>query len=241
MDWFKPTRDPSLPPLPEDSQWKEASAIFTSLSKVVKTASGKQDLHFYVDPNLAELYNINLHLSNSSGASGLVSKGQSSDRIMVDADKRAVSDFIEDTTVFASNRKYEPSYLCSVLFQHPDKEVYSVNVYLFESYLGQYAFKSTYYFRKESRQPALRCYARCLNVVKDIKADFAERELKQNELPYHLKRALQGELGELEPKTNKMATYLDPNNIPKQSSIGSENIVYIPSKRNISEDVFIDK
>lgn len=211
-------------------QAADAKAIFASVGKAIKTAAADRTaLHFYVDPRLAEKYDINLHMIDSGEATG---EGRD-----VFAGKEPKDDFAEETVTFASKRKYEPNYSCSVIFQKPDGEVYSVSAYMIETYLGRYAHKSNFYFKADNRAKALRCYARILGVVKDLKADFLDGDLKQNEVPNHLRRALQGEAGEIEPKSNKMATFLDPANTAKSTTIGSENIIFIPTHRGITEDL----
>lgn len=210
----------------------EVAEIFASLAKQIKVASAdKADLHFYVDPRLAERYHINLHMADVGDL------GPDGDRRVVSADKRAVGDFIEETISFPSKRKYEPNYVCSVVFQKPEDEVYAISAYMMETYLGRYAYKANFYFKKDSRNSALRCYDRVLRAVKDLKTDFIERDLKQNEVPHHLRRQLQGEAGEIEPKSNRTATYLDPNNVAKSTTVGSENILYIPTHRSIKDDL----
>lgn len=233
MKWFREEEGPTLASVAARSdvaeQAPEVAQIFESLGKAVKTAStDKADLHFYIDPKLAEKYHINLHLADSDPEGG----GK-----VVSADRKAIGDFVEETVSFPSKRKYEPNYLCSVVFQKPEDEVYAVSAYMVETYLGRYAFKANYYFKKDSRNSALRCYDRVLRAIRDLKSDFCEKDLKQNEVPHHLRRALQGEAGEVEPKSNKTATYLDPNNVAKSTTVGSDNIVYIPGRRSIREDL----
>lgn len=219
------------------SDAETVSRMFASLihpQTMVKTAS-KSDLHFYVDPRLAEKYKINLHLIDTDVQASTEDGGR-----VISADKKN-SDFIEETVTFASKRQYEPNYICTIVFQKPDDQVYSVSAYLMETYLGRYAYKSNYYFRKDSRAAAQRCFSRVITAVKDIRQDFMERDLKQNEVPYHLRRALQGEAGEVEPKSNGVATYLDPKNVAKKTTIGSENIITIPSRRSIKDDLRLEE
>jgi hypothetical protein len=209
------------------SHVSNVKSIMASAKKQVKTAGVKSDIHFYVDPALAEKYNINLHLTN-----GVVEEGKD-----VFAAKGPTDNFAEETITFASKRKYEPNYSCSVIFQKPDDEVYAVSAYMIETYLGRYAHKSNFYFKADNKAKALRCYARILGIVKDLRQDFLDSGLKQDEVPHHLRRALQGEVGEIEPKSNKMATYLDPANVVKSTTIGSENIIFIPTHRGIKDDL----
>ena len=237
MKWFQQPEphSPAVAEIMSDvlMQASDVAEIFSSVAKNVKTASsGRPDLHFYIDPKLAENYDINLHMASDEAAP---SDDWDGGRKVVAADKKAVSDFSEETVSFPSKRKYEPNYVCSIVFQKPDDEVYAVSAYMVETYLGRYSWKSNYYFRKESRNSALRCYNRVIRAIKDLKTEFAEKDLKQSEIPYHLRRYLQGETGEIEPKSNKVATYLDPNNIPLKGEIPRP--VYIPATRGIKQDL----
>jgi len=208
------------------SQACDAKVIFASLKKQIKLAkSGRPDLHFYVDPQLAEKYDINVHLVDSTEASN--------DGKTVTAKKTIEGDFQEETITFPSALKNEPNYLCSVVFQKPDEDVYAVSAYLIETYLGRYAWKSNYYFKKESKNSAARCFHRVIQAIKDVREDLIEKSVNASEAPYHLRRALQGISGELEPKSNQMATYLNPDNIPLKGKV--PHPVYIPENRKITE------
>lgn len=205
----------------------KVAKLLSTLRPTKTASSGRQDVHFFVDPKLAENFNINLHLIEQNDKT----------RVALASDKDGGPEFSEETISFPSKRKNEPNYLCSVVFQKPEDEVYAVSAYLMETYLGRYAYKANFYFRGKSRLAAFRCYKRVLQAVQDLKTDVIEGSRNQNETPYLLKKALQGESGEVEPKSNKMATYLDPNNIKPQTTVGSENIVYIPKGRSIKEDL----
>lgn len=221
---------------------KEVSRLFSSLesTSLVKTAAKKDSLNVYIDPNLAAKFDINLHLVDSSKSDdldedGIMSEFASSEGSRIVSAEKQNPDFLEKTITFASKRLNEPNYLCSVVFQNPE-DVFAVSVYLTETYLGRYAFKSNYYFRKTSKKSALRCFKRAVDIVSDLKKDFIEKALNQNEIPYFMKRSLQGEVGEIEPKSNKIATYLDPKNVQQSTTIGSENIITIP-KRTLGDDL----
>ncbi len=230
-------------------QVSEVKEIFSSLKKIIKTAKSRnKDLHFFISPKLAEKYNINLHYLDDSvqqddeDLESYSSEDSDSNEGNVYASKKdGQIDFKEETVTFASKRKYEPNYTCSVIFQKPESEIFVVSAYMIETYLGRYAFKANYYFKKENKKSALRCYQRVVKAVKDLKYDFIEKGTNQNEVPHYLKRALQGENGEVEPKSNDMATFLDPKNVVKQTTIGSENILTIPTSRNIMDDLKIEK
>lgn len=226
MDWFSQKSPVSNKIRAEvTSQAGNVAAIFGGL-KMVKTASGRKDLHFYVDPKLAENFNINLHLveQNDRQAGRTVTAGES-------------GDFREATISFPSKQKRDPNYLCSVVLQKPEDEVYAVSAYLMETYLGRYAYKSNWYFRKKSGAAANRCYERVLRAVEDLKTDVIEGSKYQSEVPALMKRALQGEAGEVEPKDNKMATYLNPANVAATNGLASENIVYIPKGKSLLDDL----
>ena len=208
----------------------EAKAIFSSLGRMSKFAkSGRPDLHFYVDPRIADKYDVNIHLAEDSVASG-------DGKTVTAADRGISGDFQEATVSFPSSLKNEPNYLCSVVFQRPEEDVYVVSAYLVETYLGRYAWKSNYYFRKESKNSAARCFHRVLQAVRDVREDLLEKSTNASETPYCLRRALQGVVGELEPKSNKMATYLDPDNIP-QKGLEPPRPVYVPKSRSVKSQL----
>ena len=210
------------------SQAKEVSSI---LSARVKTANSGNDLHFYVDPRLAGKYNINLHLMEENDR-----RGSGGERMTSQANAE-LSDFEEETVTFPSAKKDDSHYLCSVVMQKPEKKVFSVSAYLLETYLGRYAYRADFYFREGSKSSASRCYGRVIAAVRDLKLDVIEGGLNQNEIPYYLRRKLQGEQGEIEPKKNKMAVYLDPANLPAKTTIGTENMTVIPRRRPIEDDL----
>jgi hypothetical protein len=187
----------------------DAKSIITSMRRLVKTASVKTDLHFYIDAD-------------------------SSDKTEKTASKIAGRDFLEETISFPSKRKNESNYSCSVIFQKPENEVFAVSAYMVETYLGRYVHKSNFYFRKENRAAAERCFSRVLSVVKDLRQDMIEGAKRQVEVPHLLKRALSGEIGEIEPKSNHVATFLDPKNASEQSG---PVIPFIPTERSIKDDL----
>lgn len=198
------------------------------MGKRVRVASGASDeLHFYVDPRLAGKYKINLHLIDENNADG--------SKTVTAAEK--APDFDEETVSFPSSLKRESHYLCNVLFQRPEKKVFMVSAYLLETYLGRYALRKDFYFRDGSKGAARRCYERVLRAVRDLRQDIIDGSLMQNEIPVHLGRMLQGEAGEVEPAVNHMAVYLDPKNVPRKTSVGSENILTIPGRRSILEEL----
>jgi hypothetical protein len=191
------------------------ASIFDSL-KQHRYASSRPDFHFYVDPKLAEQFNINLHMiqeADSSDADG---------KIVTAADKGFDGDFKEQTITFPSRRTRDPNYLCSVVFQKPEDSVFCVSAYLTDTYLGRYAYRANWFFRGTSRASAVRCFNRVFGMVKDVKQDFIESTKNQNEVPYVLRKALQGEAGEIEEKANKVALYLDPANVAPQTTIGQD-------------------
>lgn len=211
----------------------DAKAVFASLRKVSKFAkSGRPDLHFYVDPRLAEKYDINVHLAEDS-----VAEAGGDGKTVLAAGKGIVGDFQEATVSFPSSLKNEPNYLCSIVFQRPEEDVYAVSAYLVETYLGRYAWKSNYYFKKESKNSAARCFHRVLQAVKDVREDLMEKGTNASETPYCLRRALQGIVGEMEPKSNKTATYLNPDNVPLKEA-EPPRPVYVPKARSVKSQLF---
>jgi hypothetical protein len=190
-------------------------------------------------------------MSDVAGAAKEVAAGLAGDKMVktaatdekmeVVAADRAVANFLEKTFNFLSKRTHESSYMCSVFFQHPEDEVYSVSVYLVETYLGQFAFRKNMYFRGSSRGQALECYDKASDILSKLREKFSKDEMNQRELPYILRRDLQDVNGEVQSKHDKVATYLDPANQPRQSTVGSENIVYIPKGKKLSDDLLLQK
>jgi hypothetical protein len=150
--------------------------------------------------------------------------------------------FLEETVNFPSVLKRDPDYSCYIVFLKPEKEIYSVSVYMVEKYLGLYVHKSNYYFSNENRSKAVSCYEEVLNTVKDLKGDSIQNGLKQSEIPHILRRALrQKDFGNLTPKVNQTATYLNPSNTENPKEGGSSNILYIPKRNSISDSLEIEK
>lgn len=188
---------------------------------LVKLAS-KADLELIVSPEIAKNYRINI---------GAIKEADKFSAVQIDDGK----DFADETVSFPSANSSDPNYICSVVFQKPHEDVYCVSAYMMETYLGQYAYKANWYFRKTSRNAAMRCYKRVLGMVRDLRSDFVENQKNHSEIPYNLKRALQGEAGEIEHVKNKMAVYLDPKNVHPSKTIGSENFITIPKKSLLDE------
>ena len=187
------------------------ASIFRSLKQ--HRFAGRPDVHFYVDPQLAANFNINLHM---------IQEANEPDGKVVTAADNLSGDFKEQTITFPSRRTRDPNYLCSVVFQKPEDSVYCVSAYLTDTYLGRYAYRANWFFREASRASAIRCFNRVFGMVKDVKQDFIESTRSQSEVPYVLKKALQGEAGEIEEKANKIALYLDPANVAPQTTIGQD-------------------
>ena len=250
MKWFKPkrSRDAILSTIMADAKdrGKEISAIFKNIRQIRTASSGRQDVHLYIDPNLVANYNVNLHLIGDNNG-GSTTKETKVENIAPLAEKKTAAakdsdrDFLEESVPFPSKQGRDPNYLCHVVFQKPEEDVYSVSAYLMETYLGQYAFKSNYYFRASSKDRAKRCFERVAKAVKDLQADIMDGSRNQNAVPYLMKRALQGEVGEVEHKRDKVANYLDPSNVPPQKSVGAENILTIPTERSIKDDLVFSR
>jgi len=211
------------------SQARDVARIFSA--PLVKTASTDNELHFYIDPRLAGKYKVNLHLMGEND--------KEDGRKMVEASDKS-DNFSDETINFPSRNKSDPHYVCNVVFQKPEDKVFCVSAYLMETYLGRYAYKANWYFREKSRPAAVRCYGRVLVAVKDLRQDVIENGLNQSEIPFMMGRLLQGERGEVEPKINQMATYLNPDNVPPKTSLGSERIPYFPKHRGIAEELDLE-
>lgn len=155
---------------------------------------------------------------------------------------KETSDFMEETINFPSVLKRDPDYSCYIVFIKPDERLYSVSVYMIEKYLGRYAHKSNYYFLKENKSKAISCYNAVLDIVKNLKNDVFEQNLKQSEIPHILKRALrQKDFGGISPKSNSVAVYLNPANTENPKEGGSSNILYIPKQNNVFDSLEIEK
>jgi len=214
---------------------REVCALLASM-KVIKQASSDKELHFYVDPRLAGKYKINLHLMRENDEDEVVSAGPADDGKTVVAKVEKAEDFREDTVTFASKKTSDPNYLCSVVLQKPEGKVYAVSVYVTETYLGRYAFKANYYFREASQRAANRCFERVVRAVRELRQDMIEDDVVQVKVPYLLRKRLSGLEGEVEPKINQMATYLNPDNVGTANP-DAPVASYLPQKRSISEDL----
>jgi hypothetical protein len=234
VHWYGLTKAGPLIKLAMAETRKQAKEVSSIMERRIKTANSGNDLHFYVDPRLAGKYNINLHLMDENDR-----RGSGGERMTSQANSE-LSDFEEETVTFPSAKKDDSHYLATVVFQKPEKKVFSVSAYLLETYLGRYAYRADFYFREGSKASASRCYGRIVSAVRDLKQDVIEGGLNQNEIPYILRRKLQGEQGEIEPKKNKMAVYLDPSNVPAKKTIGTENMTVIPRRRPIENELLMD-
>jgi hypothetical protein len=233
--WFQPKtqRDAVSAEISRDNDGRvrEVTSLFDSL-KMTKTASShKQDVHLFVDPHLASNYNINLHIMDGNDSARQVSAAKE------DKQEDREVDFREETLCFPSRQSRDPNYICSIVLQKPEGNIFVVSAYLLETYLGQYAFKSNYYFREGSGVEANRCFDRVLGHVTDLREEIIKGAKNQNEVPYLLRLSLQDEAGEIEHKTDKIAVYLDPSNVPPKRTIGSENILTVPNERSLDLDL----
>lgn len=248
MIWYKKASEISscLAVIIEDVS-QEAKLVHKLLTPNVRTAAKRslRDAHFYVDPKLAEQFRINLHLIEENDKD----QDSSEERYAIDEEddltKKAgskegtgIDDIVmEDTVSFTSKKTADSNYLCSIVFQKPENDLFSVSVYMVETYLGRYAFRSNYYFRKSSRRAAEKCFRRAVRSVKELRKDVMEDDILQSRVPHLLKKRLTGIEGEIEPKINNTANYLNPNNVPTSSDPDKSNVNYIPVRRSLQEDL----
>jgi len=216
----------------------EAYGAFSSFRQVKTASKGQEGIHLFVDPRYAEKYKINIHLMDGNdqereaeGSEGNIKTAE----ISGDGE-----DFSESTITFVSKRASDPNYVCTVVLQKPEGKVWSVSAYLMETYLGRYAYRADYYFREKSRKGARKCYDRVARAMREMRQDVIDDDLLQNAIPRLMRKRLSSIEGEVEPKINRMATYLDPNN--KVEPIGPETspALYLPNKRNVTEDLMLE-
>jgi hypothetical protein len=216
----------------------EAVEAFSSV-RTVKTANSNDELHLYVDPRLAGKYKINLHLmeQNDKERHAEVS---SEPAIKTATIESSGADFQETTVSFVSKKTSDPNYLCTIVLQKPEDKVWAISAYLMETYLGRYAFRANFYFRKESTRSAKKCYERVARAIQEMRQDVVDDNLLQNAVPRLMRKRLSSIEGEVEPRINKMSTYLDPDN--RVEPIGPETspASYIPNKRSVVDDLLLE-
>jgi hypothetical protein len=127
---------------------------------------------------------------------------------------------------------YDPDYSCTVKLHKPQKDLIAVSVYLFETSIGQYAYKNNFFFKAGSEMRAARCFKRVLSVADDIRELLAEGEGLQHEVPLLFQRKLQGEETEYRQDSKwNVAVYLDPKNVAKFRG-GKENFPNMRDQRS---------
>lgn len=241
MLWLQRLSSSHLIALARESSAQEALGVVDVFSSVrhVKTAHSSDELHLYVDPRLAGKYKINIHLMEQNDKERQA-ESSTDPAIKTATIESSGTDFQETTVSFVSKKTSDPNYLCTIVLQKPEDKVWSVSAYLMETYLGRYAFRANFYFRKESTRSARKCYERVARAMQEMRQDVVEDDLLQNAVPRLMRKRLSSIEGEVEPRINKMATYLDPEN--KVEPIGPETspASYIPTKRSVTDDLLLE-
>lgn len=216
---------------------REVFAILSS-RRMLKTAGASKDIVFHVDPKLASKYKINFKLmEENDNEDPKELKQEASAEEPKEVFAQSESDFEETTVSFVSKSTREPNYLATIVLQKPEGKVYCVSAYVMETYLGRYAFRANFYFREGSRRSAKKCYDRVVRAVKELRSDILEDGLIQGMAPRILAKRLSGIEGEIEPRINKMAIYLDPENSPAKPDPANGFSTYIPTKRSVIDDL----
>jgi len=208
----------------------KVAAIFKSMKRCILASSRPVNLNLNIDPKLAEQFNINFRMIQEAD-------NPEEMKIITASNNNFNDNFKEQFVTFPSKRTRDPNYLCSIIFQKPEDSVYCISTCMTDTYLGRYVYRANWFFRDSSRSSAMRCFNRIIRTVQDIKSDFVEGTRNQNEIPYALKKSLQGESGEIEEKSNKIATYLDPDNIAPQTTIGQNIFAKGPTTHSILDDL----
>ena len=212
---------------------KQAQRLAAAMSKQVKAAGS--GINFYIDPKLAQDFSFNLHAMEQNDADRVAHRTEKT----ADGKAAAGEDFMEETVSFHSKKTADSNYLCSVVMQKPENKLYCVSVYMVESYLGRFAFKANYYFRDGSRRAAEKCYSRVARAVRELRQDMMDDDVVQSRVPHLMKRRLAGIEGEIEPRINKVSTYLDPANSGSNFDPAKQFSTYIPTQRSITDDLLM--
>jgi len=215
-----------------------AAEVFDSV-RVVKTASAKEEVNLYVDPRFAGKYKVNLHLMQQDTKDEVVTAENESE--VKTAAAPVMDDFQESTVSFVSKRTSDPNYLCTVVLQKPEGKVWAVSAYLMETYLGRYAYRANFYFKKNNTRSARKCYERVTRAIREMKQDVMEDDILQNTVPRLMRKRLSFIEGEVEPRVNKMATYLDPDNTIDPASPEKSPATYIPTKHSVTDDLMLEE
>jgi hypothetical protein len=102
-----------------------------------------------------------------------------------------------------------------------------------ETYLGRYAFRRNFYFRKKNEKAAKKCYTRVIRTVRELIEDMQDETIPQTRIPYVLRKRLSPMDGEIEPKTSSVATYLDPKNTVEPVE---PTIIYLQQQKKITDE-----
>jgi hypothetical protein len=241
MRWLHILGSSHLVAKAKDAAAEEALAVEKVLSSIrpIKTANSGDEIHLYVDPRMAGKYKINLHLmeQNDKERTAEVSAEPSIKTATVES---SGADFQETTVSFVSKKTSDPNYLATIVLQKPEDKVWAVSAYLMETYLGRYAFRANFYFRKESSKNAKKCYERVSRAIQEMRQDVVDDNLLQNSIPRLMRKRLSSIEGEVEPRINKMAIYLDPENQVEPIGPETSPASYIPNKRSVTDDLFLE-
>jgi hypothetical protein len=219
---------------------QQAKEVLSLISPMIRTAGTGDEVNVYIDPKLAGKYKINLHLMERNDEErSRVASTHEEDQPTVKTASEGQADFREAMVSFVSKKTSDPNYLCTIVLQKPEDKVYCVSAYLMETYLGRYAFRANFYFRKESAKAANRCYERVTRAIRELRQDVIDDSMIQNMVPRLIRKRLSSVDGEIEPRVNKMATYLDPNNVVEPSSPDKSIASYLPTKRSITDDLIM--
>lgn len=241
MEWYLESLTSRIIKCLQDEVSVQAKEVLSLLTprRVRTAASGADEVNVYVDPRLAGKYKINLHLMDKNDEERERSPASEDSTVKTASESEPNPGFREATISFVSKKTSDPNYLCTVVLQKPEGKVYCVSAYLMETYLGRYAFRTNFYFRKESSKAAHRCYDRVARAIRELKQDVIEDDILQNTVPRLMRKRLASIDGEIEPRVNKTATYLDPENQPEMSNPERSPATYIPSKRSVTDDLIM--
>ena len=242
MEWYFDSLNRRLVAGLRRETGQQAKEVLALIQRpMVRTAgTGGDEVNVYVDPRLAGKYKINLHLMDRNDEEReRVASTPEEDQPTVKTASEGQTDFREATVSFVSKKTADPNYLCTIVLQKPEDKVYCISAYLMETYLGRYAYRANFYFRKESSKAAHRCYERVARAIRELRQDVIDDSLIQNIVPKLLRKRLSSVEGEIEPRVNRMATYLDPDNTIEPASPDKSFSTYTPTKRSITDDLIM--
>lgn len=241
MDWYLESLNSKLRKTLRDEVSRQAREVVSLLNpRMVRTAS-TDEINVHIDQGFAGKYRINLHLMDKNDAEAEKVKAEghhgdsSAETVKTAADDKP--EFRESSISFVSRDTANPNYLCSVVLQKPEDKVWCVSAYLMETYLGRYAYRANFYFRKDSKRVAHRCYERVSRAMRELRQDVIEDDILQNTVPRLVRKRLSSIEGEIEPRINKMSTYLNPDNTIEPADPEKQIATYIPTKRSVTDDL----